>query len=69
MKTTPQHFCFAEDFMLLEGGVLYGFTGLKTRRILIILELRKAAKKWPAIKEKELLKKNFFLIFSHSDGH
>ena len=27
MKTTPQHFCVAEDCMLLEGGVLYGFTG------------------------------------------
>ena len=26
-KTTPQHFCVAEDCMLLEGGVLYGFTG------------------------------------------
>ena len=25
-KTTPQHFCVAEDCMLLEGGVLYGFT-------------------------------------------
>ena len=23
----PQHFCVAEDCMLLEGGVLYGFTG------------------------------------------
>ena len=28
-KTTPQHFCVAEDCMLLEGGVLYGFTGFK----------------------------------------
>ena len=28
-KTTPQHFCVAEDCMLLEGGVLYGFTGQK----------------------------------------
>ena len=27
-KTTPQHFCIAEDCVLLEGGVLYGFTGL-----------------------------------------
>ena len=26
MKTTPQLFCVAEDWMLLEGGVLYGFT-------------------------------------------
>ena len=26
-KTTPQHFCVAENCMLLEGGVLYGFTG------------------------------------------
>ena len=26
-KTNPQHFCAAEDCMLLEGGVLYGFTG------------------------------------------
>ena len=26
-KTTPQHFCVAEDCMLQEGGVLYGFTG------------------------------------------
>ena len=26
-KTPPQHFCVAEDCMLLEGGVLYGFTG------------------------------------------
>ena len=26
-KTTPQHFCVVEDCMLLEGGVLYGFTG------------------------------------------
>ena len=25
-ETTPQHFCVAEDCMLLEGGVLYGFT-------------------------------------------
>ena len=29
-KTTPQHFRVAEDCMLLEGGVLYGFTGPKT---------------------------------------
>ena len=28
MKTTQQHFCVAEDCMSLEGGVLYGFTGL-----------------------------------------
>ena len=28
MKTTPQLFCVAEDWMLLEGGVLYGFTRL-----------------------------------------
>ena len=27
-ETTPQHFCVAEDCMLLEGGVLYGFTGI-----------------------------------------
>ena len=27
MKTTPQHFCVADDCMLLEGGVRYGFTG------------------------------------------
>ena len=26
MKTTPQLSCVAEDWMLLEGGVLYGFT-------------------------------------------
>ena len=26
-KTIPQHFCVAEDCMLLEVGVLYGFTG------------------------------------------
>ena len=26
-KTTPQHFCVAEDCVLLEGGVMYGFTG------------------------------------------
>ena len=26
MKTTPQIFCVAEDWMLLDGGVLYGFT-------------------------------------------
>ena len=25
-ETTPQHFCVAEDCMLLEGGVLCGFT-------------------------------------------
>ena len=29
-KTTPQHFCVAEDCMLLEGGVLYGFSGKGT---------------------------------------
>ena len=29
MKTTPQLFCVAEDWMLLEGGVLYGFTRVK----------------------------------------
>ena len=28
-KTTPQHFCVPKDCMLLEGGVLYGFTGRK----------------------------------------
>ena len=26
-KTTRQHFCVAEDFMLPKGCVLYGFTG------------------------------------------
>ena len=26
MKTTPQLSCVAEDWMLLGGGVLYGFT-------------------------------------------
>ena len=26
-EITQQHFCVAEDCMLLEGGVLYGFTG------------------------------------------
>ena len=26
MKTTPQLPCAAEDWMLLGGGVLYGFT-------------------------------------------
>ena len=29
MKTTPQLFCVAEDWMLLEGGILYGFTRTK----------------------------------------
>ena len=27
--TEKQHFCDSEDFMLLEVGVLYGFTGKK----------------------------------------
>ena len=27
-KTTPQHFCVAEDCKLLEGGVLYDFMGI-----------------------------------------
>ena len=26
-QTAPQHYSVAEDYMLLEGGVLYGFTG------------------------------------------
>ena len=30
-RTTPQHFCVDEDCMLLEGGVLYGFTGKISR--------------------------------------
>ena len=31
-NTTPQHFCVAEDCVLLEGGVLYGFTGIFKQR-------------------------------------
>ena len=27
-NSTPQHLCVAEDILLLNGGVLYGFTGL-----------------------------------------
>ena len=30
-NSTPQHFCVAEDILLLKGGVLYGFTGPKIK--------------------------------------
>ena len=36
-KTTPQHFCVAKDCMLLEGVVLYGFTGNDFRNNFSIL--------------------------------
>ena len=29
INSNPQHFCVTEDCLLLEGGILYGFTGLQ----------------------------------------
>ena len=46
-KTIPQHFCVAEDCMLLEGGVLYGFTGfiqLPIPKYLVKLGLKRLLK-------------------------
>ena len=48
-KITPQHFCVAEDCMLLEGGVLYGFTGgqlgwIFYTRASVVLEIKKKMK-------------------------
>ena len=37
MKTTPQLLCVAEDWMLLEGAVLYGFISPENGQINIVL--------------------------------
>ena len=71
-KTTPQHFCVAEDYMLLEGGVLYGFTGTAlilnylvswSERFIIPKVLRKtAAYKWVHLLELALNKISILII-------